>query len=299
MSMAKRLMTSLSTAALAATPAVRPVAAADIAAPSLHRPGWRLTWHDEFDGPTIDTSRWEVLTRMDNFNEEKQAYLPDQAAIVDGKLQITAADTPYRGKSYRSARLESWFEQAYGRFEVRAKIPATQGIWPAIWLLPRSEGWPDGGEIDIMENRGSEPTIVSSAYHFANRDGDHAYVTDAHRDRDEQGQPIAWHEGFHIYAAEWTPDEIRFYVDGFEHYRITGDDAPISGTPMSIVLNVAVGGWFDGDPDGSTVFPQAMLVDYVRVYQTPEPGTASVMALGTAAAALRRRRRPADEKAKP
>ncbi len=241
-----------------------------IAAPSFAQgdepSGWTLTWQDEFDGDAVDTDKWEVLTRKNNFNNEKQYYLPEQASIVDGKLRITATDEPFDGRQYRSARLESWFEQAYGRFEVRARIPTTKGIWPAIWLLPRSKPWPHGGEIDIMEHKGSEPHVVSSAYHFANAQGNHQYVTQRYQTT-ENGSPVVWPDGFHVYAVEWEPDELRFYVDDVMHYRVTGDDAPISSTPMSVVLNTAVGGHFDGDPDETTVFPQLFDIEYVRVYQ--------------------------------
>jgi beta-glucanase (GH16 family) len=237
------------------------------APPPAQLPGWTLTWHDEFDGPGIDSSKWEVLTRRDSYNQEKQFYLPAQAAVADGLLRITSVLEPYEGKLYRSARLEGRYEQSYGRFEIRAQIPTTQGIWPALWLLPRSARWPLGGEIDIMEHKGSEPHTVSSAYHFADKTGKHRYVTARYQAIDENGQAIRWPDGFHVYAAEWDSNQIRFYVDGVEHFRATSAEVPISSTPMHVVLNTAVGGNFDGDPDASTIFPQVHLIDYVRVYK--------------------------------
>lgn len=230
-------------------------------------PGWTLTWHDEFDGSTIDTSKWEVLTRRQNHNEEKQYYLAAQASLTEGMLRLTSTNQPFEGLLYRSARLEGRYEQTYGRFEIRARIPTTQGIWPAIWLLPRTARWPFGGEIDIMEHKGSEPNVVSSAYHFADESGKHKYVTERYQAVDQNQQPIQWPDGFHIYAAEWEPGEIRFYVDGVEHFRTTSSEVPVSSTPMHVVLNTAVGGNFDGDPDANTVFPQLHLIDYVRVYK--------------------------------
>ncbi len=242
-------------------------------------PIWELTFSDEFDGPEVDLDKWEVLTRKNNHNNEKQYYLPQQASIVDGMLRITATNDPHDGKAYRSARLESWFTQAYGRFEARAKLPTTKGIWPAFWLLPRTAKWPQGGEIDIMESAGSKPEQVTSAFHFANDAGEHEHVSHKYLAEDADGNPVLFPDGFHIYAAEWTPDEMMFFVDGVEVYRVNKDRVPVSSTPMCIILNNAVGGWFDGDPDETTIFPQHFDIDYVRVYQsaggTPEPAKGS------------------------
>ena len=228
---------------------------------------WELTFSDEFEGDAVDTDKWEVLTRKDNYNNELQYYLPKYATIVDGKLRITTTDEPHDGKAYQSARLESWFSQAFGRFEIRAKIPTTKGIWPAIWLLPRNVAWPHGGEIDIMEHGGSKPHQVLSAYHFANKAGEHEHVDNRYPDDQAPGDPVRFSDDFHIYAVEWTPQEIVFFVDGVEHYRINQQQVPVSSTPMSIVLNTAVGGWFDGEPDETTVFPQYFDIDYVRAYK--------------------------------
>ena len=227
---------------------------------------WKPTWQDEFDGPNIDLNKWDVLTRKNNFNNELQYYLPEQASIFDGRLRITSTDEPFNGKPYRSARLESNIAQAYGRFEIRAKIPTTKGIWPAIWLLPRFVPWPTGGEIDIMEHGGSQPTVVSSAYHWQNQQGNHQFVFDTYQAVDG-GQPIVWPNDFHEYVAEWEPGKIQYYVDGVNHYTVTSATAPISSTPMHVILNTAVGGDFDGNPNGTTVFPQFFDIDYVRVYE--------------------------------
>lgn len=228
---------------------------------------WELTFSDEFEGDAVDTDKWEVLTREHSYNNELQYYLPEHASVANGKLRITATDEPYNGKAYQSARLESWFSQAYGRFEARAKIPTTKGIWPAIWLLPRDVQWPHGGEIDIMEHGGSKPNEVLSAFHFANAEGEHEHVDQRYSTEGADGEPVHFPDGFHVYAVEWTPDEIVYYVDGVEHYRVTMQQVPVSSTPMSIVLNTAVGGWFDGEPDETTVFPQYFEIDYVRAYK--------------------------------
>jgi beta-glucanase (GH16 family) len=118
-----------------------------------------------------------------------------------------------------------------------------------------------------MEHKGSEPHVVSSAYHFADKSGKHKYVTERYRTADQNQEPIRWPDGFHIYAVDWEAGEIRFYVDGIEHFRTTSAEVPVSSTPMHVVLNTAVGGDFDGDPDASTVFPQVHLIDYVRIYR--------------------------------
>jgi beta-glucanase (GH16 family) len=238
-------------------------------------PEWVLTFSDEFDGDAVDTDRWEVLTRKDNFNGEEQYYLPEHASIVDGMLRITTTKEPYDGKAYRSARLESWFSQTHGRFEARAKIPTTQGIWPAFWLLPRDVKWPLGGEIDIMEHGGSKPERLVFAYHYADEAGEHQFASAEHSAKQDTGEPVRFPDGFHVYAVEWAPTEIVFYVDGVECYRLGQDQVPVSDTPMSIVLNTAVGGWFDGEPDETTVFPQYFDIDYVRAYRRADGDTGS------------------------
>jgi beta-glucanase (GH16 family) len=242
-------------------------------------PGWQLAWHDEFDGPVVDTDKWEVLTRQNSFNNEKQYYLPQQASIVGGNLRITATNEPIANKLYRSARLESWEAFGPGRFEARIDLPTTQGMWPAFWLFPNDPEipWPTGGEIDILENRGSQPFLVSSAYHWQTNPGpccsQHQYVFEEYSTT-QNGIPVNFHEGFHTYAVEWEANRLRFYVDGVLHYTVTETaQRPIFETPKNIILNLAVGGDFGGDPDGSTVFPQFMDVEYVRVWQ-PQTGLA-------------------------
>jgi beta-glucanase (GH16 family) len=234
-------------------------------------PGWRLVWQDEFDGDSVDTEKWQPIDLQNSFNNEKQYYRPEQASVVDGKLRITAVDQPLGNKQYRSARLESHQAFAPGRFEARIDLPTTQGMWPAFWLLPKSVPWPTGGEIDIMENRGSEPFVVSSAYHWQTNPGpccdEHQFVSREYG-AIQDGQRVNYHAGFHTYAVEWEATQLRFYVDGVLHYTVNETaNRPIFETPMNIILNLAVGGNFGGDPNGSTVFPQFMDVEYVRVWE--------------------------------
>jgi beta-glucanase (GH16 family) len=228
-------------------------------------PGYELEWADEFNGTAVDQFRWERLNRRDSFNNEKQYYRPEQATVGNGNLRITATNVPLNGKAYRSGLVRTWAEQTYGRWEVRASLPTGQGMWPAIWLLPRNANWPSGGEIDIMENRGSQPTIIGSAYHFGADVASHQYIA---RDFSYSinGQPASFHGSMHTYAVEWDADRIRYFVNGIPHYTFYRNAAPISSTPMSLILNLAVGGDYGGDPNSSTVFPQHFDVDYVRVY---------------------------------
>lgn len=234
-------------------------------------PGWRLVWHDEFEGTQVDDTKWNRIHLQNSHNNEKQYYLPEQASIVDNKLRITATNQPYDGKLYRSARLESDQQFAPGRFEARIDLPTTQGMWPAFWLLPNGTQWPTGGEIDIMENRGSQPLVVSSAYHWQTNPGpccsQHQYVFEEYG-LFQNGQWENYHAGFHTYAVEWEATQLRFYVDGVLHYTVNETpDRPIFETPMNIILNLAVGGDFGGNPNGTTVFPQFMDVEYVRVWE--------------------------------
>ncbi|WP_428387362.1 family 16 glycosylhydrolase [Mucisphaera sp.] len=249
--------------------------ATSLHADPLDRPGFNFAWEETFSGTAINTDLWNVLNRRDSFNNEKQYYLPEQVAVADGNLVITATDEPFAGKAYRSGLVRTKFEQTYGRWEVRAKLPTSQGMWPAIWLLPDeiAHPWPTGGEIDIMENRGSNPFTTSSAYHWG-PSWPSNFLYGEYQEINAQGQAVNFHETFNTYAVEWEPEEIRFYVNDNHHFTVHESAAPISDAPMSLIINLAIGGDFGGDPDASSSFPQQMEVDYVRVWeldQTPQP----------------------------
>ncbi len=239
-----------------------------------------LTWSDEFsgaDGSTPDPTKWVLETGAGNpvgwGNNELESYTsrPENVKVEGGNLVITAIQEDYTGtdgilRQYTSARIKTQhlMEQKYGRFEARIKIPEGQGIWPAFWMLGNNcavNPWPACGEIDIMENIGKEPSIVHGSLHQAGYDSTAPYTISSGKFADD----------FHVYAVEWEADAIRFYVD--DHLYDTRTPANLSaGTtwafnhPFFIILNVAVGGYWPGDPDGTTSFPQKMLVDYVRVY---------------------------------
>jgi beta-glucanase (GH16 family) len=210
-------------------------------------------------------------------NNELESYTnrTQNAHVQDGNLVITAIQETYTGpdgitRPYTSARLKTQglFEQKYGRFEARIKIPRGQGMWPAFWMLGNTIGtvhWPNRGEIDIMENIGKEPDKVHGSMHGPGYSGANgltaAYTLPSGKFADD----------FHIFAVEWEASAVRFYVDGNLYETRTPADLPAGTTwvfdhPFLILLNVAVGGDWPGSPDNTTVFPQSMLVDYVRVY---------------------------------
>ena len=204
-------------------------------------------------------------------NNELQYYTdrPENIVIEDGMLKITAIQESYEGSAYTSSRIttKGKYEQKYGRFEARMKLPWGQGMWPAFWMLGSNideVSWPNCGEIDIMENRGQEPTIISGALHGPGHSGSNFIGKnyDLVNDRVDTN--------FHIYGIEWGEGYVNFYVDDVLYNQITPADVPgewVFDQPFYIIMNVAVGGNFVGSPNADTVFPQTMLIDYVRVYQ--------------------------------
>ena len=248
-------------------------------------PGWSLVWSDEFNGPDgsgIDTTKWTAQTGGDGWgNQEREYYTGDlaNAQIQGGSLVITAttagaaAHTCWYGQcQYTSARLQTLghFDQAYGRFEARIKIPRGQGLWPAFWMLGNDIGtasWPTCGEIDIMENIGKEPGTLHGSMHGPGYSGGNPLTATTVL---PGGAKLA--DDFHIYAVEWETGVVRFYLDSTLYETRTPADVPagkkwVYDHPFFMLLNVAVGGGWPGDPDATTVFPQTMMVDYVRVYQ--------------------------------
>jgi hypothetical protein len=237
-------------------------------------PGWTLVWHDEFDGAQgalPNANNWVFETGGTGWgNNELEYYTarPDNAALDgQGFLVITAKKESYMGSDYTSARIKTAgkFDQAYGRFESRIKVPQGQGMWPAFWMLGNdidTAGWPQCGEIDIMENIGKEPTMVHGTIHGPNYSNGTTYTLPG-------GAKFA--DGYHVFAVEWEAAAIRFYVDGALYGTHVPTDLPgnakwVYDHPYFVLLNVAVGGQFPGNPDGTTTFPQEMSVDYVRVY---------------------------------
>jgi len=250
-------------------------------APSL--PGWTLTWSDEFNGPDgspVDSSKWVSETGGNGWgNQELEYYTTrtENASQQGGNLVIKVLQEKYTGqdnvsRDYTSARLKTLgkFGQKYGRFEARIKIPKGQGIWPAFWMMGDDIGkaqWPKCGEIDIMENIGKEPALVHGTIHGPGYSGDKGPTASFGLSGD-----VRFADDFHIYAVEWGPKFIRFYVDEHLYATRTPADLPkgtkwVYNHPFFMLLNAAVGGEWPGNPDDTTIFPQTMLVDYVRVYK--------------------------------
>jgi beta-glucanase (GH16 family) len=246
-----------------------------VALPACHaaEPGWELVWSDEFEGTTLDTAKWTIEETNQPHNNEQQAYIDDQVTVSGGNMVITSEKIATQGKPYRSGRVHSDFTKKYGRWEVRADLPTSKGMWPAIWLLPNTGPypWPSQGEIDILENRGQQPHLTSSAYHWGANWQQHQFRF-AEQTMARYGQPVDFHDGFHTYAVEWDAQKLRYFVDDVHHWTLYNSDTSgflgNASAPMWTVLNTAVGGDFlgpGGNPDGSTVWPQQFLIDYVRI----------------------------------
>jgi beta-glucanase (GH16 family) len=271
-------------------------------------PGWRLVWSDEFDGDAIDRKKWDFDLGNGFYNYEANTWIsgwgngelqyytrePENAFVADGQLHIRALKESRDGFGYTSAKLKTrrrdgspLMAQKYGRFEIRAKLPTGQGIWPAIWMLPVDDkygGWASSGEIDILEARGQNPQQILGTLHFGSRWPANAEASKSFELPDDK--TIA---EFHNYALEWEPGEIRWLFDDHEYAKQTSwwSSSKVEGDrgakpaaeadlnpwpapfdqPFYLMLNVAVGGQFVGKPDKTTNFPAAMVVDHVRVYE--------------------------------
>jgi beta-glucanase (GH16 family) len=235
--------------------------------------GWELVWSDEFDEETINSDNWVFDTGAGGWgNSEWQHYTDrsENARVEDGVLVIEALQEDYLGSDYTSARLKTQYLQTwtYGRVEARMKLPTGKGVWSAFWMLGDNfgtVGWPECGEIDIMENIGN-PGIVYGTLHGPGYSGGNGVGTS------HAPTGVNLSEDYHVYAIEWEPDEIRWYVDDDLFQERNDSDVPgtwVYDHPFFIILNLAIGGEWPGYPDESTVFPQQLLVDYVRVYRDP------------------------------
>jgi beta-glucanase (GH16 family) len=250
--------------------------------------GYSMVWSDEFDDQDIDASKWTYETGDGTDyglpagwgNNEKQIYTKSSenssTAQVDGNsvLAITALEDNAGG--YTSAKLTTngLFSMRFGRIDVRAKMPEGKGLWPAIWMLGDNNdeiAWPGCGEIDIVEVLGHQPSVMYSTLHYAN--GDHQH---GEKQKMEALSGGNFSDGFHVFTLEWDNETLTFAVDGNQIQQFTiEEDMKEFQRSFYLILNVAVGGYWPGDPDGTTTFPQQMLVDYVRVftkddYEAPE-----------------------------
>ncbi len=226
------------------------------------RPGWKLTFDDEFDGTSLDLTKWNPNDPWGRErNNELQAYVPDAFVVKDGILSVTAEkrSASYAGKerSYTSGMMTTYqkFAQRYGRFEIRCRVPKGKGMWPAFWLLPQPLAWPP--EIDVLEILGHQPQKAYFTHHFLN---------DQRQHKSHGGFWVGpdFSAGFHDFVVEWSPERIVWFVDGVERFR---SEDSIPRTPMYMLINLAVGGDWPGALDAETVFPATFDVDYVRVYE--------------------------------
>ncbi len=232
-----------------------------------------LTWEDEFDvDGALNSDYWDYNIGGDGWGNNELQYYTDRlenVKVEDGMLHITALQESFEGSEYTSARIitKGKFEQTYGRYEARIKLPWGQGIWPAFWLLGAdidTNPWPNCGEIDVMENRGQEPTLINGTVHGPGYSGGESITKAYELDSDR------FDTDFHIFGIEWGPSYINFYVDDVLYNQITPDDVTgewVYDHDFFIIMNVAVGGNYVGSPNENTVFPQTMMVDYVKVYQ--------------------------------
>jgi beta-glucanase (GH16 family) len=245
--------------------------------------GWLLEWSDEFDLWQVDPTSWTAEVMPDPFNEELQYYTDrvDDAPgknlwLEDGSLVIEARAEAYEHRHYTSGRLISQGKREFylGRFEARIRQPAGVGLWPAFWFLGGNigeVGWPACGEIDVMEGKGRLPGWTSGALHRG-PDPEHNLVTAAEYTL-ESG---SFHDDWHVFAVEWKPEEIRWYVDGvlFQTVAKPADVDPAywpfdRGQPFFILFNLAIGGWFDTPHlPPEDMAPKRLYVDWVRVYRS-------------------------------
>ena len=247
-----------------------------------------MVWNDEFtqaDGSSPDPRKWgfDIGTGSGGWgNNELESYTArtNNARIEGGQLVIEARQEAFGGSKYTSARLltkDKW-SWTYGRFEARIKIPRGQGIWPAFWMLGAnigSAGWPTCGEIDILDNIGREPAVVHGTIHGPGYSGGNGIGGPC-----SLPDKAAFADDFHLYAVEWTTNQMKWFVDGQQYFAVTPAKLPQGKTwvfdkPQFLLLNLAVGGAWPGNPDATTTFPQRMLVDFVRVYRDVPATTSS------------------------
>ena len=266
--------------ATASAPTEVPATASETPTPDPK--AWELVWSDEFaqpNGSAPDSTKWNHQQGGSGWgNGELQHYTDKiQNAVIEDNMLVIKANKEYMlGRDYTSARLTTQFkgDWTYGRYEIRAKLPNTQGIWPAFWLFPSRALYgsvPSGGEIDIMEMIGKEPGRSYATLHFGN-----PYERSSGYYDLPAGTTYA--DDFHIFTVEWEPDAIRWYVDDTLFHTANKWFTSVKDAPFPapfdqnfyLIVNIAVGGTWPGSPDETSVFPQMLYVDYVRVYQHPK-----------------------------
>lgn len=241
-------------------------------------PGVKLVWADEFNTATLDTSNWSFQNGNgcpENCgwgNNELQYYTPrpENLFFKDGNLVIHAKKEAYNGKEYSSSKIISRGKKPFkfGRIDIRAKLPKGKGIWPAFWMMPEDDvygGWPKSGELDIMEMIGHEANKTHGTLHFGPGPGS-VQLTSSH------ALPKGiFNDAFHVFSLDWKKDEIKWLVDGevYASHNISefGSNQYPFNEKFFFIINLAVGGNWPGNPDNTTLLPQSLIVDYIRVYQ--------------------------------
>lgn len=240
--------------------------------------GYTLLWSDEFDGTEINSSNWVYETGDGTAyglpvgwgNNEKQQYTSDSensGIVTDEGTSVLAITAREAASGYTSAKLttQELVSVRFGRIDIRAKLPQGQGIWPAFWLLGENRAeinWPGCGEIDVIEMLGHEPNKMYSTVHYTNADNEH--------DEDQGTYTLpsgTFSDAYYVFTLDWTPESITYLLDGIQvHETVITEDMKEFLRPAYLILNIAVGGYWPGEPDETTTFPQTMYVDYVRVF---------------------------------
>jgi beta-glucanase (GH16 family) len=248
--------------------------------PPINTPNSELVFSDEFNGSQLNQQVWSPQyyygqTNDGIGNQEKEYYTPDSLIFSNGVLRLRATNNPINGFRpiptasgyqyqpeqfpYRSGMISGHDKRAftYGYMEIRAKLPAGQGLWPAFWMLPQSKQWPP--EIDVMEVAGGDPTrnVMTLHYPDASQPNNHAQIDGSYRG-------VNLSQGFHTFAVKWEPGKITWYIDDVQRFQVARN---VPAQPMYLLANLAVGGIFGGDPNRTTPFPSYFDIDYIRVYQ--------------------------------
>lgn len=237
--------------------------------------GMNLIWQDEFNGSSLNEIEWNYEVNGDGGgNNELQYYRKENTTVADGFLTIEARKESFQGKSYTSSRIttQNKFDFKYGRVDIRAVLPKGQGMWPALWMLGanwNSVGWPNCGEIDIMEMIGGGVGRDDTTHGTLHWDNAGSYACTCGQNEGYTLSDGVFADKFHVFSIEWNQNDIKWYLDDvlFNTVDITPSEMSEFHDNYFLIFNVAVGGNWPGSPNSSTVFPQTMVVDYVRIFQ--------------------------------
>jgi len=241
-----------------------------LSAPPLDLSQAVLTFDDEFEGTVLDSSKWNIISRNIFYPGVLSAHNPDMISVVNGHLKIGLWAVPYLSMAYSGGEIDTRnkFNQQYGYFEARIKMPGGSGVHPAWWLWPLSDRWPP--EIDIVETKGKQPTTAYMTVHWSKNGVVRAYPEQVDFTGDNfvestyEGPDFT--QDFHVFGVKWAPDMLIWYIDGIERHRTTEH---VPQEPFMLIIDLALDN-YGGAVDTSTILPASMLVDYVRVYRMPD-----------------------------